>query len=217
MGEGYNIFHQTLRWGNQHELLHEYWPEEIYVFLKWITFSIGIFFFNLKRAMIKFRLLISKHLLTDILRKVSLPAYTRAVLPPSGERRISRISLRNIPSMFIGRTDAEAETPMLWPPDVKSQFIGKDPDAGKDWGQEEKGATEDEMVGWHHRLNGQKFKQTPGDSEGQGSLACCSKSMELPRIRQDLMTEQQQQIMLFKEYILTHSQTRNMIYLYWKY
>ena len=77
-------------------------------------------------------------------------------------------------SIFIGMTDAEAETPILWPPDAKSQFIGKDPDAGNDWGEEEKRATEDEMVGWHHQLNGHEFEQTPGDSEVQGSLACCS-------------------------------------------
>ena len=76
--------------------------------------------------------------------------------------------------IFIGRTDAEAEAPILWPPDVKNQFIGKDPDAGKDWRQEEKGTTEDEMVGWHHQLNGHEFEQTPGDDEGQGSLVCCS-------------------------------------------
>ena len=76
--------------------------------------------------------------------------------------------------IFIGRPDAEAEAPILWPPDVKSWLTGKDPDAGKHWGQEEKGATEDEMVGWHHRLNGDEFDQTPGDSEGQGSLVCCS-------------------------------------------
>ena len=74
--------------------------------------------------------------------------------------------------IFIGRTDAEALIP--WPPDAKSQFIGKDPDAGKDWRQEEKGMTGDEMVGWHHWLNGHKFEQTVGDGEGQGSLACCS-------------------------------------------
>ena len=60
--------------------------------------------------------------------------------------------------MFIGRTDVEAETPILWPPDVKSWLMGKDPDAGKDWRREEKGTTEDEMVGWHHRLNGHKFE-----------------------------------------------------------
>ena len=75
--------------------------------------------------------------------------------------------------MFIGRTDAEAEAPILWPPDAKSQFIGKDPDAGKDSGQEEKWVTEDEMVGWHHRLNGPESDQTPGDGEGQGSLVHC--------------------------------------------
>ena len=66
------------------------------------------------------------------------------------------------PWVFIGRTDIEAETPMLWPPDVKSWLIGKDPDAGKDWGQEEKGMTEDEMVGWRHWLNGHEFGWTPG-------------------------------------------------------
>ena len=60
--------------------------------------------------------------------------------------------------MFIGRTDAEAETPILWPPDAKSSLIGKDSDAGRDWGQEEKGTTEDEMVGWHHRLDGREFE-----------------------------------------------------------
>ena len=76
--------------------------------------------------------------------------------------------------MFIGRTSAEAEALILWPPDAKGRHIGKDPDAGKYRRQEEKGTTEDEMVGWHHRLNGHEFEQTPGDSEGQESLACCS-------------------------------------------
>ena len=75
--------------------------------------------------------------------------------------------------IFIGKTDVEAETPILWPPDVKSQLIGKDPDVGKDRGQEEKGVTEGEMVGLHHWFNGHEFEQTPGDSEGQGSLAWC--------------------------------------------
>ena len=75
--------------------------------------------------------------------------------------------------VFIGRTDAEAETPMLWPPDAKSWLIGKDPDAGRDWGQEEKGMTEDEMVGWHHWLDGHGFGWTPGVGDGQGGLACC--------------------------------------------
>ena len=76
--------------------------------------------------------------------------------------------------MFIGRTDDEAETPIFWPPDAKNRLIGKDSDAGRDWGQEEKGTTEDEMVGWHHRLNGHGFGWTPGVGDGQGSLACCS-------------------------------------------
>ena len=96
--------------------------------------------------------------------------------------------------VFIGRTDFEAETPILWPPDAKSWLIGKDPDAGKDWGQEEKGMTEDEMVGWHHGLNGHEFEQTLGDSEGQGSLACCSSCMGLHRVRHNWVTEQQQWI-----------------------
>ena len=74
---------------------------------------------------------------------------------------------------FTGRTEAEAETPILWPPDVKSWLIGKDPDAGRDWGQEEKEMTEDEMVGWHHRLNGHGSEWTPGVGDGQGGLACC--------------------------------------------
>ena len=76
--------------------------------------------------------------------------------------------------MFIGRTDVEAETPILWSPDVKNWLIWKDPDAGKDWRQEEKGITEDEMVGWHHWLDGHEFGQTPGVGDGQGSLACCN-------------------------------------------
>ena len=76
--------------------------------------------------------------------------------------------------IFTGRTDAEAEAPILWPPDVKSQLIRKDPDAGKDWWQKEKETTEDKMVGWHHWLNEHEFEQALGDGEGQGSLACCS-------------------------------------------
>ena len=75
--------------------------------------------------------------------------------------------------IFIGRTDAEAEATKFWPPDVKSWLIGKDSDAGKDWRQEEKEATENEMVGWYHWINEHEFEQTPGDGEGQGSLACC--------------------------------------------
>ena len=76
--------------------------------------------------------------------------------------------------LFIGRTDAEAEAPILWPPDVKNWFTGKYPDAGKDWRREEKGMTEDEMVGWHHWLDGHEFEQALGVGDGQGSLVCCS-------------------------------------------
>ena len=76
--------------------------------------------------------------------------------------------------IFIGKTDTEAETPILWPPDAKNWVIGKNPDAGKDRRREEKGMTEDEMVGWHHQLNGHEFEQSLGVGDGQGGLACCS-------------------------------------------
>ena len=79
----------------------------------------------------------------------------------------------NQPWIFIGRTDAETETPVLWPPHVKSWLIGKDSDAGRDWGQEEEGTTEDEMAGWHHWLDGRESGWTPGVGDGQGSLVCC--------------------------------------------
>ena len=78
------------------------------------------------------------------------------------------------PWVFFGRTDAKAETPVLWPPHGKSWLIGKDSDAGSDWGQEEKGTTEDEMAWWHHRLDGHEFEWTPGVGDGQGGLVCCS-------------------------------------------
>ena len=78
----------------------------------------------------------------------------------------------NQPWILIGRTDAEAEAPVLWPPGAMNQLIRKDPDAGKDWRQQENGALEDETVREHHWLNGQKFEQTPGDSRGQRNLAC---------------------------------------------
>ena len=81
---------------------------------------------------------------------------------------------RNQLWLLIGRTDAKAEAPIIWPPDEKSRLSGKDPDVGKDWGQEEKEATEDEMVGWCHRLNRHEFEQTLGASDRQGSLVCCS-------------------------------------------
>ena len=87
--------------------------------------------------------------------------------------------------VFIGRTDFEAETPILWPLDVKSWLTEKNPDAGKDWGKEEKGMTEDGMVGWRHQLDGHEFEQALGVGDGQGVL----QSMELQRVRQDWVTE----------------------------
>ena len=90
-------------------------------------------------------------------------------------REIQSVHLKGHQSwVFIGRTDVEAETPILWPPDAKSILIWKASDAGKDWGQEEKGTTEDEMAGWHHRLDGCEFEWTPGVGDGQGGLACCN-------------------------------------------
>ena len=80
----------------------------------------------------------------------------------------------NQPWIFIGWTAAETEAPILWPPDMKNWLTGKDPDGGKDWGQEERRTAEDEMAGWNHWLNGHEFEKTPGDSEKQGSLPCCS-------------------------------------------
>ena len=93
--------------------------------------------------------------------------------------------------IFIGRTDAEAEAPILWPPDGKCWLIEKDPDAGKDWRQEEKGTTEDETVGWHHWLNGRESEQTLGDSGGQGNLAFLQ-SVESQRVRHNLAIKHQQ-------------------------
>ena len=75
--------------------------------------------------------------------------------------------------ILTGTTDAEAEAPILWPPDTKNRLIRKCPDAGKDWRQEEKVMTKDKMAGWHHQFNGHEFGQSPGDREGQGDLACC--------------------------------------------
>ena len=88
--------------------------------------------------------------------------------------------------VFTGRTDAWAETPIFWPPNAKSWLIWKEPDAEKDWGQEEKGMTEDEVVGWYHRLNGHEFEWTPGVGDGQGSLMWCS-----PRGRKESDTTEQ--------------------------
>ena len=96
--------------------------------------------------------------------------------------------------IFIERTDAKVEALILWPPDMKTQLMGKDPDAGKDWRQEEKGMKEDEMIGWHHWLNGREFKQTLGDGEGQG----CACPWGSQRVRHDWVTEQQQGVLSYQ-------------------
>ena len=93
--------------------------------------------------------------------------------------------------VLFGRLDAKAETPILWPPHVKSWLIGKDPDAGRDWGQEEKGMTEDELAGWHHWLDGHEYGLTLGVGDGQGGLVCCNSRgrKELDRTEQLNWTE----------------------------
>ena len=116
---------------------------------------------------------------TVMLEKTLSPLYWKEIKPvnPKG----------NQPWIFIGRSDAEAEAPILWPPDAKNWLTGKDPDAGKDWRREEKGTEENEMVEWHHWLDGHEFKQVLGIGDGQGSLACYS-----PwgcRVRHDWVTE----------------------------
>ena len=99
----------------------------------------------------------------------------KALESPLDSKEIKPVNPKgNQPWIFMGGTDCEAEAPILQTPDAKSQLIGKDPVAGKDWGQEEKKATEDEMVEWHHQLNGHEFEHTLEDSEGQRSLVCCS-------------------------------------------
>ena len=103
---------------------------------------------------------------TVVLKTLKSPLDCKEIQPVHPKRDQSWV--------FIGRPDAEAEIPILWPPDAKSWLIWKDHDAGKDWRREEKGMTEDEMVGWHHRLSGHGFVWTPGVGDGQGGLACCS-------------------------------------------
>jgi len=106
---------------------------------------------------------------------------------PLDSKEIKPVNPRgNQPWVFIVRTDAEAEVSILWPPDAKSQLIRKDPDAGKDWRQE-KGMTEDDMIGWLHQFNAQEFDQTPGDGQGQGSLACyCPEARKEPDMTEQL-------------------------------
>ena len=114
--------------------------------------------------------------------------YWRRLLRVLGSKEIKPVNPKGNQSwIFIGRTDAEAEAPIIWPPDAKSRLIGKDPDAGKIWRQEEKGMTEDEMFWWHHQLNGYESEQAPGVGDGQGSVVCCSPWDH--RVRHDWATE----------------------------
>ena len=100
--------------------------------------------------------------------------WRRLLRVPWTARRSNQSVLKGDQSwVFIGRTNAEAETPILWPPHAKTWLIGKDSDAGRDWGQEEKGTTEDKMAGWQHWLNAHEFGWTPGVGDGQGGLVCC--------------------------------------------
>ena len=105
--------------------------------------------------------------------------------------------------MFIGRTDAEVDAPLLWPPDAKNWLIGKDPDAGKDWKHEEKGTTEDEMVGWHHWLDQHEFKRALGVCDEQGGLACCSPWGR--RVRHNWATELNIPLSICMPHLLYHS------------
>ena len=108
-----------------------------------------------------------------------IDAFETVVLEKTLERTLDCKEIQPVHSKgdqswdFLGRTDVKAETPVFWPPHAKSWLIGKDSDAVKDWGQEEKGTTEDEMAGWHHLLDGCEFEWTPGVGDGQGGLACC--------------------------------------------
>ena len=112
-----------------------------------------------------------KHQRTDAFKLV----LEKTLKSPLDSKEIKPVNPKENQSWtFIGRTDAEAETPVLWLSDAKGWLTGKDPDPGKDWEQEVKGVTEDEMVGWYHQLNGHEFEPTLSNSEGQGSLACCS-------------------------------------------
>ena len=111
---------------------------------------------------------------SDLICDLKLWCWRRPLKVPWTARRSNQSILKEISPEYSLEGLMETESPILWPPDAKSRLIRKDPDAGKDRRQEEKGMTEDEMVGWHHRLNGHEFEQALGDGEGQGSLASCS-------------------------------------------
>ena len=111
--------------------------------------------------------------------------------------------------IFIGKTDIEDETPILWPHDANNWLIGKDPDAGQDWRQEEKGTTEDEMVGWHPRLDAHEFEETPGVGDGQGGLACCSPWCR--RVGYEWATELNWRVVKSKTHLWTFQEFSNVV------
>ena len=119
----------------------------------------------------------------------------------------------NQPWLFIERTNAEVEASILWPPDAKNQLFRKDPVAAKDWGQKEKGATEDETVGWHHWLKGREFEQTWGDSEGQGSLVCCS-SLGYKELGHNLATEEKM-VLIMWYIVIMYQQEKVLLFSLW--
>ena len=163
-----SLFHLGMKW------------QETWLFLTLKSFPVVMYWcksWTIKKA---------EHWGTDVF---DLWCWRRFLQSPLDSKAIKPVNPKgNQPWIFIGRTDTEAEAPILWPPEAKTGLTGKDPDAGKDWGQEEKRVTEDEMVRWHHWLNGQKLEQNPGESEGQGSLVWYTKEIE-----NDLATEQQNQ------------------------
>ena len=136
------------------------------------------------------------------MKTVESPLHCKEILPVH--------SKGDKPWDFFGRNDAKAETPVLWPPHAKSWLIGKDSDAGRDWEQEEKGMTEDEMVGWHHQQDGRDFEWTPGDGDGQGGLACCNSwgLRELDTTEQLNWTEGSSIFIIFKETSILFSTVR---------
>ena len=117
----------------------------------------------------------SSHVRMRVLDHKEIVVLEKTLESPLNSKEINPVNPKGNRSwLFIGRTDAEAETPIIWPPDVKNRLTGKDPDVGKDWRREETEVAEDDMIRWHHQLNGHELEQIPGDGEGQGSVACCS-------------------------------------------
>ena len=158
-------------WGHSHTWLRD-WTElkiQVWRLIHWQRNS-RIFRWPTYRRLVRFY-----HFSTDYAWCFWTVVLQKTLESPMDCKEIQSVHSKGDQSwVFFGRNDAKAETPVLWPPHAKSWLIGKDSDAGRDWGQEEKGTTEDEMAGWHHRLDGHGFGWTPGVGDGLGGLACCS-------------------------------------------